>query len=222
MRTTSAVAVLLVALLATSVVFAADAAPEFKKMKIKAIREWLDDRGLACGDCQEKNDFVRFANDNAKAPILPSRVKVEPTGPFWDTWADLARDTCLEFSKKFGNDEETTTKVCQAIRTATDSVFMQHGKRTAAKLKKKPADLLKTSLGDTYLKAGRRLFAKLSKHCLAESNVATCVSSSKVQSLLESKKVKGVDMLTWITNVGIENTNPMYEILKEKANRDEL
>ena len=222
MRTSSVVAVLLVAILATSVVSAAETAPEFKKMKIKAIREWLDDRGLACGDCQEKNDFVKFANANANAAILPSRVKLVPTGPFWDTWADVARDTCLEFAKKFDNNEETNTKVCQAIRTATDSVFMQHGKRTAAKLKKKPADLLKTSMGDTYLKAGRRLFAKLAKHCLAEANVATCVSSSKVQTLLEGKKVKGVDMLAWITNIGIENTNPMYDILKEKGNRDEL
>ena len=34
---------------------------------------------------------------------------------------------------------------------------------------------------------------------------------------LENNKVKNVDFSKWITNVGIENTNPMYEALKDKT-----
>ena len=197
---------------------------DFKKMKIKQLRSFLEDRGLNCADCQEKADFVTFCTKNAHVPVLSHKQKIPlPEGTFWDVWADVAKTTCEEMADKKGS-AAAKENVCPAIRVATESLFMQHGKRTANKLKKKPDALKKTSWGEPYQGAGRRMMANLLTYCLEEANNAKCSSSSKVQPLMEDKrKVKGVDFILWITNVGIENTNPMYEILKGKSGRhDEL
>ena len=106
-------------------------------------------------------------------------------------------------------------KLCADVAGAVESFFQQHGKRVANKLKKGPAALLKTSAMEPYLAAGRRQLAKLASHC-AKGGEAVCGSQSRVTALFEGK-IKGVDFTKWITNVGIENTNPMYEALKDKA-----
>lgn len=201
----------------------ADEIPNFKKMKVKEIKSWMKDYGLSCPDCTDKESLVNFCVANAKAK--PKAVRnVVPTGKaFWEVWADNAKEICEQQSVKEGAGEEGT-KVCDAIKVATDAFFMQHGKRTANKLKKKPDALLKTSYADIYHGAGRRIFTRLAKHCLAKSNRKDCQSSSKVQALMEGEKVKGAPFVVYMTNIGIENTNPMYDILKDKKGlaNDEL
>lgn len=184
---------------------------EVKKMKIREIKTFLEDRGKVCPECQEKADFVRVALENREAPVLPHKRKVSPKGDFWEVWSNIAKEQCEVVGAKQANKAE----VCEAIASAVDSVFMQHGKRTAAKLKKKPVNLLKTSVGEPYIGAGRRVFSKVANWCF--KNAGKCTTSSKVQPLLETDdKIKAVKLIEWITNVGIENTNPMYEMLKDK------
>jgi lambda repressor-like predicted transcriptional regulator len=194
---------------------------DFKKMKTKEIQTWLEERGLTCDSCSEKADLVKFALKNVAAK--PKHAKREiPATPFWETWASVGKETCVAQAHKSKVAEAESEKLCEAIRIATNDVFMQYGKRTANKLKKKPDAMLKTSFGDIYYNAGRRLFNRLARHCLEAKNRATCTSSSHVQDLMEHEKVKGAQFVQWITNVGIENTNPMYEVVKDKHPGDEL
>lgn len=206
---------------------AAEAAPvkteaDFKKMKIKGLKGFLSDRGLSCPDCQEKADFVRFAVANANKKVLAHKVKAPlPEGSFWEVWSNVAKDICVSTAEAKGIAADVAAPTCNAIATGTDSAFMLHGKRTAAKLKKNADALKKTSFGDVYQQAGRRLFAKVATSCLAAPK--KCSKASKVEKILEKdNKIKGVEMMKWITNVGVENTNTMYEAIKDKDLNDEL
>jgi hypothetical protein len=40
--------------------------------------------------------------------------------------------------------------------------------------------------------------------------------------VINGGKVKGADFAMYITNIGIENTNPMYEIMSSRSTHDEL
>ena len=214
---------LLVAVATVVVLASAAAEPDFKKMKIKEIRQWMEERGLQCPTCEEKADFVAFATKNAKTAPVNARTKLEvPKEPFWEVWAKVAKETCLAAAKKKSVNEDETEKICSAISSATDGYFMLHGKRTAGKLKKKPEALLKTSFGDVYHSAAKKLFSRLANYCLSTKNRATCASNSKLLDLLEKGSIKGIDFAMYITNIGIENTNPMYEIMKERHANDEL
>jgi hypothetical protein len=209
-----------ICVLLTVVVKAAD--PDFKKMKIKELRTWMDERGLTCPTCEEKADFVAFATKNAKTAPTNARAKLEvPKEPFWEAWSRIAKETCTAMAQKKSVNAEETDKVCSAIATATDGFFMLNGKRTAGKLKKKPEAILKTSFGDVYHTAGKKLLSRLSSFCLNSKNRVACASNSKVLELME-KGIKGVDFGMYITNLGVENTNPMYEIMKERTANDEL
>lgn len=189
---------------------------DFKKMKIKELRQFLDDRNLQCPDCQEKQDFVKFCTKHASAPVVSSTTTKAATPddgkPLWEAWSAIAKTLCEEAADKKSVGKKDT--ICNAITQATDSVFMLHGKRVAAKLKKKPDALKKTSWGEPYNQAGRKMLSNLINYCLEEKNQAQCSSASNVQPLMEDKKkIKAVDFVLYLTNVGIENTNPMYEIL---------
>lgn len=219
------VAAVLLLALAACTAFAADAPlteADFKKMKVKQLKAFLSDRGLSCVGCEEKGEFVRECVKNAAKPLLPSKVKSVPKGELWEAWANVAHEVCEATAATKGASAEAKEKVCANIKTATDSVFMQYGKRTANKLRKKPAALLKTSFGEIYQSAGKKMFTKLAGFCF--KNADKCKSSSAVQALMEQDdKVKGVKFIAYLTNVGIENTNPMYEALKDKRlDKDEL
>ena len=190
---------------------------DIKKMKIKELRKFLDDRGLECAKCEEKGDFVDMAKQHLKTPVLASKQKKPiPKVPLWEAWSGIAKEVCLEKNKGEPH------RVCDSMATATDSMFMQYGKRTATKLKKKPDALLKTSWGDVYQQAGKKMLGRLANYCLKRAETE-CGTTSKVQSIMENdNKIKGVEFVKYLTNVGIENTNPMYEALKDKALHDEL
>jgi hypothetical protein len=184
---------------------------QVKKMKVRELQSFLSDRGVPCEQCSEKSDFVKKALANREAPLLASKRKLKPKGEFWEHWSGLARSMCEEGAAKKG----AASELCGEIAPAVDSFFMQHSKRTASKLKKGTAALLKTSVAEPYQGAGRRLLSKLISHCL--KNTAACASQTKVLELIDGNKIKNVDFSKWITNVGIENTNPMYEALKDKT-----
>jgi len=42
-----------------------DEIPNFKKMRIKQLRKWLNQRGLKCSGCTEKQEFVDLAQEHA-------------------------------------------------------------------------------------------------------------------------------------------------------------
>lgn len=57
-----------------------DEVPDFAKLRIGALRQILDDRGLECRGCAEKADFVQMARDNYHLPIVekPAETKSDP------------------------------------------------------------------------------------------------------------------------------------------------
>ena len=199
---------------------------QLRKMKVKELRRWLADRDKICNnvDCPEKADLVRFAEKWIDSPVNPAKIKKPlPDKPFWEAWAEVARDICMQ---KAGGDsaDEEKTKVCKNIAKAVDTTFMMHGKRTATKLKKKPDALLKTSWGEIYHDAGKKLMTKLAAHCLSNANT-DCANSGKIEKLIEDdgkKKVAGLALIKFITNVGVENTNTMFEALEDSNLKEEL
>jgi len=220
MRSAVVIALVVAVLMVLTPLAAADlTAADFKKMTIKQLKQWLQQRDISFHDISEKSEFIQRAVEwvaNNKQV-----VREEPKVPFWEMWAKIAKDKCeaAAAQKDLG---ENGAKVCDAISIATDSFFMMHGKRTAQKLKKSPAALAKTSNGDVYFKAGTRIFNRLIGHCLSAKNRAACSSSSHITQLLEKDSVKGTGFAAFITNVGIENTNPMYEVVNSKSHSDEL
>lgn len=191
---------------------------DFKKMKVKDLRRFLQDRGLSCDDCQEKGDLVKMAFANQDKPAGPSATKDRevPQTTFWDAWSEEVKKQCEELTTKRDQDPtaEPYASVCSAVSMATESFLMQHGKRVAAKLKKTPANLLKTSYKHVYYDAGMVIFRRLIDKCLASPAMRSkCESLGFVTDTMENKDV--ADFIGWVTNVGIENTNPMYEILEE-------
>lgn len=190
---------------------------DFKRMKIRELQRFLDDRGLTCPGCQEKSDFVRVAFQNRDKKLAGSVERREvPDTTFWEAWSAKMKTTCTERVVLRGNDPTQTpySSVCDALQMATDSFLMQHGKAVASKLKKKPNHLLKTSYKGVYYDAGERLLQKFVNHCLASSALQSkCGSLGNVLKLMEGSTV--ADYKQWVTNVGIENTNPMYEIVDD-------
>lgn len=190
-----------------------DDIPNFKKMRVKELKSWMGERGLACPDCEDKAALVKFCVNAAKTAPKVLRPKAPAGKTFWEAWSDNAKEICEAQAKKSGVDGE---KICGAIATATDSYFMQHGKRIANKLRKKPDAMLKTSYSEIYYPASRRVFVRFAKYCVA--NPDACATSSKVESLMEKASI--VDLTSFLTNIGIENTNPMYDILNDKKGLD--
>ncbi|KAH9597415.1 Armet protein [Trypanosoma melophagium] len=194
---------------------------DFKSMKIKDLRKFLEERDLSCPGCQEKADFVRIAFQNRdKKPVSEQGKRDIPNAPLWKVWKDNAKAICTEVVTKRGLDlsGKPQADICDAMAYVAESFFMQHGKRTANKLRKKAEDLLKTSYKSVYYDAGRLLLEKLANYCFASpSNQEKCSSVGSLTSLMEGTSV--IDLVKWMTNVGIENTNPMYEILEQ---RDDL
>ncbi|CBH11025.1 hypothetical protein, conserved [Trypanosoma brucei gambiense DAL972] len=188
---------------------------DFKRMKIKELRNFLEDRGLTCPGCQEKADFVRVAFTNrAKKPLSEEGKREIPKAPLWEVWRDNAKLVCEEAAKKRGLDvtAKPQSDICSAVALVVENFFMQHGKRVANKLRKNHEALLKTSYKNVYYDAGHVLLKRLTEYCLvSEENQNKCSSIGSLTTMLESGKM--VDFAKWMTNVGIENTNPMYEVL---------
>ncbi|ORC84131.1 uncharacterized protein TM35_000491370 [Trypanosoma theileri] len=189
---------------------------DFKRMKIKDLRHFLEERDLSCPGCQEKADFVRVAFQNRdKKPVSEQGKREIPNASFWEVWKDNAKALCTEVVQKRGLDVsgKPQADICDAIAYVVENFFMQHGKRTANKLRKKADDLLKTSYKNVYYDAGRVLLERLANYCLASpANQEKCSSVGSLSSLIEGSSV--IDLVKWMTNVGIENTNPMYDFLE--------
>jgi hypothetical protein len=212
---------LLIAMMALTLASAELTEADFRKMKVKDLRAFLADRGLECTGCQEKSDFVRMAYQyRSLNPAGSPEKRAVPAGKFWEAWADIAQTECEKAVKLRSNDPTTEPfkSVCSTIHSATDSYLMQHGRKVANQLKKTPHHLLQTSFKDIYFEAGSRLFQILADYCLASPAAQeNCQSLGAVMSAMDG--ASGADFKMWTTNVGIENTNPMYEIIDT---RDDL
>lgn len=58
---------------------AAEAPPDFSKMRIKQLRAVLDERGVECKACSEKADLVARAAEVWHLPVLPPEPEPEAT-----------------------------------------------------------------------------------------------------------------------------------------------
>lgn len=214
-------ALFLLAAVAVTLVAAELTESDFRKMKVKDLRTFLSDRGLECTGCQEKSDFVRMAYQYRNLnPAGSPEKRAVPAKKFWEAWADIAQTECENAVKLRSNDPTTEPfkSVCSTIHAATDSYLMQHGRKVATQLKKTPHHLLQTSFKGIYFEAGSHLFQMLADYCLASPAAQeNCQSLGAVISAMDG--ACGADFKMWTTNVGIENTNPMYEIIDT---RDDL
>lgn len=195
---------------------------DFKAMKVKDLRAFLEVRGLKCPGCQEKSDFVRIAYQNqAKNPTneeAPSRTP--PKGKLWEVWSGMAKTVCIQEATKRGNDPEAPpfSDVCATVSVAVDSFFMQHGRRISQRLKKTPESMLKTSYKPVYYDAGMIYLKRLVNQCfVSPTTMSKCESLGNVMEMMADKSM---DVNMWLTNVGIENTNPMYDIIQSGNDGD--
>ncbi|CCW64865.1 unnamed protein product [Phytomonas sp. EM1] len=190
----------------------------FKAMKMKELREFLSDRGLKCVGCQEKDDFIKIAFENRdKKPVTGVEKREIPNTSLWEAWGAVTKEKCIETVGKRGEDttSEPYASVCSTLGLAVESFLMQHGKSLSQKLKKRPELILKTSYTGVYYNAGNHIFEKLINYCLTPSIRNKCSSLTFVMDIIENSKA--ADFKNWIMNVGIENTNPMYEVLSHRS-----
>lgn len=190
---------------------------DFKRMKMKELRAFLDARGLVCAGCQEKNDFVRMAYENRDVKTTASASKRDiPDSSFWEAWAATARTQC-ELAMNVRHMDSTIepySTICDVVHNAVDSFMMQHSKQIASRLKKTTHHMLKTSYSTVYYDAGIKLLQNLMNKCLVSSDQQhKCQSLGEVLHLMEPRPNSAFK--AWLTNVGIENTNPMYEIIHD-------
>eukprot|EP00758_Cryptobia_borreli_P001115 Tbor_TRINITY_DN1955_c1_g1::TRINITY_DN1955_c1_g1_i1::g.3499::m.3499 len=215
----SLVTIALSAVVVLCFVNSADAAvPNFQKMKVKQIKQWMSARSLSCPECTDKSQLIQFCIEAAKnepaAPVLPG---IPEGKPFWDVWADIAETSCKTYATENKIDAATSDDVCPTIHHALSSLFMQQGKRTASILKKNTDAMLRTSFGEIYYSAGTRIISRMIKQCFkSEAAIKKCSSAGGLQKLMENNKIKDANFVEYITNVGVENTNPMYAILTDK------
>jgi len=175
---------------------------QIKKMKMKALRDWMADRDLECSDCSEKSDFQRFVIANREAKVIASKQPRKSTGEALDVqWKKIAKELCEEV----GNDE----KQCKALTAVVDGSFFQHGRTIAKKIHRDQKEIAKTSMGEPYFQAG----AKIIRGCLRWQKKNEIASQSKIRSRIDEPIKK------FLTAVAADNVNPMYDILKQK---DEL
>mmetsp|Transcript_28289 Transcript_28289/g.43837 ORF Transcript_28289/g.43837 Transcript_28289/m.43837 type:complete len:201 (-) Transcript_28289:56-658(-) len=171
---------------------------EIGKMRIKELKEFLDQREVDYAGCVEKSDLIKTAIKVKDMKPSPAKERLQgytgeyPKKKFWEFWS--------EESLRVPSSSSLSEKGKKLIPDVVETCFMQHGKSVATKLKKSHEDLLKTSLKSPYYEAGVR-----GLNTLVQSYVSNpTLKQSQVRDLCEKFFVP------WITNVGIENTNFMY------------
>jgi len=176
---------------------------EIKKMKIKALKAFMNDRDLTCGECSEVADFRRFVLVNREVKVVASKSSArKSTGEALEVqWKKISQELCEEV----GVDE----KQCKALVAVVDSSFFQHGRTISKKIHREVSDITKTSMNEPYYGAG----AKIIRSCLRWQKKNGIASQSKIRSRMDESLKK------FLTAVAADNVNPMYDILKEK---DEL
>lgn len=199
----------LVLLLCSVVVFADDfeeppppTDKDIKKMKVKDLKSWLGDRGLECKDCFEKGDFTKMVKNNRDAKLLPSkRPRKVSKEPIADQWKKVVQEICAELKA----DEKQT----KALSTVVHGSFEQHARRISKQLSVDQKEIAKISMGEPYFAAG----AKIIKQTLNWMIKKKVTSQGKIRPKVDDR------IKMYLTAVGAQNVNPMYDITKEK---DEL
>lgn len=175
---------------------------EIKKMKIKALKEFMSDRDLTCSDCLEKSDFQRFVIAHREVKVIASKRPRKSTGEALEVqWKKVAQELCEEVA--------VDEKQCKALSAVVDSSFFQHGRTISKKIHRETSAIAKTSMNEPYFGAG----AKILRSCLRWQKKNGVASQTKIRSRIDEPIKK------FLTAVAADNVNPMYDILKEK---DEL
>eukprot|EP01059_Diplonema_ambulator_P036577 TRINITY_DN9166_c0_g1_i1.p1 TRINITY_DN9166_c0_g1~~TRINITY_DN9166_c0_g1_i1.p1 ORF type:complete len:214 (+),score=88.97 TRINITY_DN9166_c0_g1_i1:55-696(+) len=175
---------------------------EVKKMKVKDLKGWMANRGLVCGDCFEKNDFVKFVKANREAKLLPSKRKRKVSKePIDKQWKKVVEDVCQE--------ENVDEKTCKPLVKVVGGSFEMHGRRVSKQLHKDIGDLAKTTFSEPYVAAGTKLIRDTLKWMVKTSTTSQDPIRKKIDN----------EIKMYLTAAGADNVNPMYEILHSK---DEL
>lgn len=169
-----------------------------KKMKIKEVRKFLDDRGVACDGCFEKADFVKKAVANMALPILDSRKpKVVNNDPIEKQWAPQVMEICEAETDKPG--------FCKQLKAVVDGAFYQYMRKYKRDLSVTEAHTAEISFKHPYSTIMRKMLKETVQHMVQKD--------SKKQDLIRKKFEP--TFIPWLRDVALENPNPMFEELGE-------
>ncbi|KAJ9469663.1 hypothetical protein DIPPA_00123 [Diplonema papillatum] len=177
---------------------------EVRKMKIKQLKQFLEDRGLLCKDCFEKNDFQKFVLANREVKLLaskrPRKVKKEPL----DTaWKKMALEVCEEV--------KAPEAQCKPFTKVVTGSFDMHGRKVSKQMHREVTLITKTSMGVPYAEAMSFLFRETLKW-MVKNDITT-------QDAVREKLDTRIKM--FVTECASDNPNPSYEFL-EKAKKGKV
>jgi len=172
---------------------------KIKKMKIKELKAFISDRGLVCDDCFEKGDYIRFVKKNRDALLLPSkRPRKISKEPIADQWKKVVADLSTELSL----DEKFSKPLSKVVASS----FEQHARRISKQLHKEQHQLARTSLEDPFYAAMLKTLKQTANWQVKNS----IVKQDPIRNKLDN------EIKMFLTAVGADNVNPMYEKLAEK------
>eukprot|EP00992_Anisonema_acinus_P010990 TRINITY_DN7046_c0_g1_i1.p1 TRINITY_DN7046_c0_g1~~TRINITY_DN7046_c0_g1_i1.p1 ORF type:complete len:205 (+),score=51.96 TRINITY_DN7046_c0_g1_i1:39-653(+) len=179
------------------------------KMKVKELKKFLSDRGVECDNCVEKGDWVKKAKASLSVPILPEKIKPQvSTEPIDKQWGKIAADTCAKLTDK--------ADFCKQLKGIVEGAMYQYARKYKRDLSVEPQHLTTVSMSFPYYDVGVLNIKETVEFMLKENTK----SGDKVRPIFE-EKVK-----PWLRDVGLENSNPMYEKLgpgaTKKKGRSEL
>lgn len=181
--------------------FAADApvAEEtIRKMKVKDLKRFLDDRGVDCDNCVEKADFVKKAVAAAAKPILDSKKpKKVNKDPIEKQWAPTVQEICKAETEK--------EDFCKQLKGVIDGSFFQYMRKYKRDLSCVEAEAATLSF--------KHPFAPIYKKIVKETIQFMLKENTKKQDAIRKKYE--ARFTPWMRDLCLENPNPMYEELGE-------
>jgi hypothetical protein len=171
---------------------------EIRKMKVKELRKFLDDRGLPCDGCVEKADFVKKAIAAKSTPILDSKKpRVVNKDPIEKQWAPIVAEVCEA--------ETDNESYCKQLKNIVDGFFFQYMRKYKRDLSVQEYHAAEVSFKHPYFAVGKIILKEVVQFMVKENTK----KSEKVRAKLEARAVP------WLRDVCLENPNPMFEELGE-------
>jgi hypothetical protein len=167
-------------------------------LKIKDLRKFLDDRGVACEGCVEKADFVKIALASKDAPILESKKpKAVNKDPIEKQWAPIVEEVCKAQTEK--------EDFCKQLKRVVDGTLSQYMRKYKRELSVTEAHVAAVSLTHPYLPLGKKILKEVILHMLENDSKKADLIRTKLEPRL----------IPWFRDVCLENPNPMFEELGE-------
>jgi len=174
---------------------------DLDKMKIKELKKFLDDRGIACPGCTQKEDLLAKAKAHKDTPVS-KRTRTDQLKnadmdalTFAEAWKVKTRQLCATESRG----AERHQAVCDAVSDAVHNQFSTMVVGLAKGLGKNQDKIKDISLGDPYVRAG-------------EMNIKKSVKWALEGGVTDEKEIKDQlqkDVTQWLMDTAMENDRNM-------------